>query len=81
MNRYTKRAIDMMMAARPASGFRPETEAEWEILQKAVSELACAVYRNAGLPEAQARQIAYLIYATPEGRHLLDIAFSESKHA
>lgn len=81
MNSYTKRAVDLMMAARPASGFRPETEAEWVRLQHAVSELAYAVYRNAGLPEAQAREIAYLIYASPEGRLLLDIAFSEEGHA
>jgi hypothetical protein len=37
-----ERAAQMMAAARPASGFRPETPEEWEKVRRAIEELMYA---------------------------------------
>ena len=80
MNKYTKKAIEMMKAAIPASGFRPETPKEWEALQLANEELNFAMFRENGMTNSQARQLAQLIYRGPAGRLLLEIAFKDDSH-
>jgi hypothetical protein len=78
---YLKRAIEMLEAAKPASGFRPETEAEWLALQAASIEFGYAVNRSNGIPPNQSRQLAQLIYGGPAGRLLLDLAYKDDKNA
>ena len=46
MNKHIKKAMEMMKAAIPASGFRPETPKEWEALQLANEELSYAMFRE-----------------------------------
>lgn len=81
MTDYLKKAIEMVEAARPASGFRPETEAEWITLQAASIEFLYAIYRSNGMPSKQAREVAQLIYGGPAGRLLLDLAYKDDKNA
>lgn len=80
MTPYRRKALRMVEAARPASGYRPETEAEWQRLQAAQIEFACAMYRDIGKSEAEARAIAELIHGGAAGRLLLDISFSDDAH-
>lgn len=66
----------MMFAAIPASGYRPESEAEWRKLQDASVELAFEMYRSQGATKAKARALAKAIHGGALGRLLLEIAFS-----
>ena len=77
---YLKKAIDMVNAAKPASGFRPETTEEWVRLQAASEELGYAMLRQSGMSEAAARKLANEIYGGLAGWMLLDIAFRESRN-
>ncbi len=77
MNRHFHKAEAMLRAAKPASGFRPQTQAEWLALLKAHEEKMYAVLRTAGQPAAQARAMAHAIYGGAAGLMLLDIAFKE----
>lgn len=65
-------------AAIPASGFRPETEAEWGKVQEAAVELAIAMYRAVGTSKAEAEAVAKAIHGGPQGRLLLEMAFSRN---
>jgi hypothetical protein len=76
MNKHFQKAIRAMEAARPASGFCPETEDEWLALQKAQVELGYAMFRDSGKSELEARALADVIYGGAAGRLLLQIAFS-----
>lgn len=80
MTSYFKKAFDMLEAAKPASGFRPETPQEWRNLQKASEELGYAMFRRGGLDEYSARKLANQIYGSDLGLLLLDIAFREGRH-
>ena len=80
MDDYTKNALEMLEAARLASGFRPETAEEWRKLQRASEELGFATFRTGGLSDKAARQLARQIYGGPAGLLLLDLAYRETNY-
>lgn len=80
MSKALDRAMAMMAAARPASGFRPETEEEWDRLIRALTEWAAATYMEMGMPEPQARALALLVHSGKAGRRLAEAAFTEDRH-
>lgn len=75
-----ERAAQMLEAARPASGFRPETPEEWEKVRRAIEELMYASLVNSGKTEVEARVLAQLMFNSPIGALLHDVAFSEAAH-
>lgn len=77
MSKELQRAIQMMNEAKPASGFRPETELEWSKLQKAVEELGYARLRGIGHNMAEARRLAVLIHGGKAGRMILEMTYSD----
>jgi hypothetical protein len=79
MSKHIAQAFDMLIAARPASGFRPETQAEWLKLLKAYEELGYAAYRMTGLSDTAARQLARSTHGGSRGMQLLDIAYRDVK--
>jgi len=79
MTDYLKKALLMVEAAKPASGFRPETPQEWRNAQKASEELGYAMFRQGGLDEKSARKLANEIYGGLAGFLLLDIAFRDDR--
>ena len=78
---YLRKAVDMVNAAKPASGLRPETPQEWDALLKANEELGYAMFRQQGMSNAKARQIAKQIYGGQAGRLLLELSFKGNSHA
>lgn len=80
MTDYLIKALLMVEAAKPASGFRPETPQEWRNAQKASEELGYAMFRQGGLDKKSARKLANEVYGGVAGRLLLEIAFSEDRH-
>ena len=81
MNKHTRKAMEMMKAAIPESGFCPESPQEWDRLQLAQEELAYAMYRDKGMSNAQARQLAKQIYGGQAGRLLLEMSFKGNARA
>ena len=77
MTDYLRKAFEVIEAAKPASGFRPQTPQEWRNLHKASEELGYAMFRQGGLDEKAARKLANEIYGGVAGWVLLDIAFRE----
>lgn len=77
MSKYIRRAVAMMEAARPASGYRPESDAEWQKALRATEELTYAMYRESGVPAKKARALAQLIHSGETGMRLLRSAFKE----
>ena len=80
MSVHLKKAFAMVEAARPASGFRPETQEEWTRLLAALEELGYAMYRDNGMSKKEARRLAQQIHNGPIGFSLLDIVFREDGH-
>ena len=80
MDNHFRDAFEALNAAIPASGFRPETEAEWEKLQHAHIELSFAAYKAAGASNSEARALSEFIHGGAAGRLLLEIAFSGDNH-
>ena len=80
MSKHLRKAFLMWEAARPASGFHPETPAEWDRLLRALEEWGYAMYRKAGMSGKEARALASQTHGGPVGRLLLNIAFSEDCH-
>ncbi len=80
MKKHFQKAFDAMEAAKPASGFRPESEAEWIALQKAQEEMGYAMFRSSGKSNVEARGLAEALYGGSAGQLLLRIAFSEVRH-
>ena len=80
MTDYLKKALDKAKAAKPASGFRPETPQEWQNLQEASKELGYAMFRKSGIDDKTARKLTNEIYGGVAGCLLLEIAFSEGSH-
>ena len=78
---HFRKAMQMLEAAKPASGFRPETSVEWRTLLRAHEEMGYACLRQAGMQDAQARALAKKTFGSPASLMLLDIAFSEAAHA
>ena len=75
MDRHSRRAMEMLAAAPPKSGYRPETEEEWRNVQRALEELGFAMFVNAGAPEEKARKAAHEIYGGLAGRVLMQIGY------
>jgi hypothetical protein len=80
MNEHLRKASLMLKAAKPASGFRPETPLEWDRLLRAHEELGYACYRTGGMADEEARALASQTHGGPAGLLLLSIAFSEDRH-
>jgi len=81
MNKHMEIAIEMFMAARPASGFRPETSQEWHQLHRAYEELGFAMLLECNLPEQEARMLAKQTFGGPFGLLVLDSALREVSNA
>jgi hypothetical protein len=81
MNDYLRRAMEMMEAARPASGYRPESDEEWEKLLRATEEFSYALYREAGMPKPKARALAHLMHSGAAGMALLRAAYEVRRDA
>lgn len=77
MNTRLDKAIAALEAARPASGSRPESQAEWLALLKAQEEMGYAMMRDQGKSDAESRAMARFIFGGAAGLMLLDMAFSE----
>jgi hypothetical protein len=80
MTNHLRKALRIMAAARPASGFRPETAAEWQKLQRAQVEMGYAMFREGGMPHAPAKELAREIFGGAAGMILLDLAFRDGHH-
>jgi hypothetical protein len=80
MDKNFRHTIEVFNSAKPVSGFRPQTEAEWEKLQQAHIELGFAIFKAAGASNSEARTLSELINGGAAGRLLLEIAFSEDNH-
>jgi hypothetical protein len=74
MNKLTE-AMQLLKAAKPASGGKPETHQEWEKLQQALEELSYAMFLDQGQSEAEARSLAHTIYDGAGGRLLMEMSF------
>jgi len=75
MSPFTRKALRSLEAARPASGFRPETEPEWRKLQAANILVSEAMYRCLGASKSEAKRLAHLTMGGPAGRIFLEIVF------
>jgi hypothetical protein len=78
---HFRKAMQMLEAAKPASGFRPETPDEWLKLLRANEEMGYAIFRSSGMKDAEARTIAKQTFGSIASLMLLDIAFSENAYA
>lgn len=81
MSTLMRKAMHMLEAATPASGFKPETSEEWDRLLKAYEELGYAIYCEGGMPPQEARHLARQTHGGLVGRTLLEIGFMEHKDA
>ena len=79
MSPLMRKAFRRLEAARPASGLRPQTEAEWRKLQAANILLSEAMYRYLGVSKTQARRIARLIMGGPAGRILIEFGLDQAE--
>lgn len=79
MSPLIRKAFRRLDAARPASGLRPETEAEWRKLQAANILLSEAMHRAMGAGKAEARRIARLIMGGPAGRTLIEFGLDQAE--
>lgn len=77
MNTFEKKYVAAMRKARPTSGYRPETEAEWKRLQIGMIQATYYLYRANGASKREARAIAKLLHGGAAGRILLEVAFSD----
>jgi hypothetical protein len=75
MSPLTLKALRRLDAAHPASGLRPQTEAQWRKLQVAHIALSQAMYRDLGASEAEAKRLAHLTMGGPAGRILIGFGF------
>ncbi len=80
MNKDFIRAMQKWDAAKPESGFRPETPEEWEKVHLALEEMGFAILRKAGLSIKKARALARATYGGPAGLLLLDMVLREESH-
>lgn len=74
------RAMQKWDAAKPASGFRPETPEEWRKAHIAFEEIGYAILRKAGLSIKKARALAHQTYGGPAGLAILQIGLREESH-
>jgi hypothetical protein len=71
------RVFAMWDAVRPRSGFRPEAPEERHRVLVANDEMGYAVFREMGMPEGEARNLAKQIHGGPGGLFFLQISFGE----
>jgi len=76
VSKYADRYFATLRRAIPKSGFRPQTEAEWNRLQKAMIRASYYCFRDNGIDKNEARFAAKLIHGGLAGRLLLEAAFS-----
>ena len=81
-DRALAEAIRAMEAARPSSGFRPATEAEWDKLVAANEKISYAMYLKLGESKERARALAHMTMGGATGRLMLEISFhaEETRH-
>ena len=77
MSPHLLNAARMIVAAVPASGFRPETPEEWKRALEAGRELGYAILREGGYPHRDARALAEQIWGGTAGMLMLTLTFSE----
>jgi hypothetical protein len=77
MNTHLEKSVAILEKAIPASGYRPETEAEWKRLQRAMIRASYHLYRHMGFNKAEAWSTAKLMHGGSAGLFLLEIAFSD----
>jgi hypothetical protein len=75
MSSLIEKAMRQAAAARPASGFQPETPEEWKRVRDAFEYLAYATYREAGMSHHKAKQLASITHGGKAGKLLLATAF------
>lgn len=75
MSKYLEEAFRRIQAARPASGFQPETPEEWARLLAAHEYFAYAAYRHYGMSHLDAQKLSHLTHGGVVGRILLETAF------
>jgi len=75
MSKHLEEAIRRVEAARPASGFQPETQEEWARLLAASEYFAYAAYRHHGMSHLDAQKLSRLTHGGVVGRILLETAF------
>ena len=80
MSKLSRKAMQMMEKARPASGYRPETPKEWDRLLTAFEELGFAMYCDLGMSIGEARRLAKQTHSGQAGLLLLQIGFEEYDH-
>ena len=77
IDRAFAKAIHAWDAARPQSGYRPETEAEWIRLVAANEKMAIAMYMKLGNSKAKARELSRKTHGGEAGRLLLEISLRD----
>jgi hypothetical protein len=73
-------AMQLWEAARPASGFCPETEEEWKKLHIAFEEMGYVIFRKSGMSTKTARVLAHQTYGGPAGLAILKMSLCEKNH-
>lgn len=71
-----REALQCIETARPASGNRPATEAEWSALLIAHVRLAAAMYRVGGMSRRNAEMLAQQTHGGIAGRLLMEMIFN-----
>lgn len=78
MSDHLKRSKEALLRAEPASGLRPANAQEWRKLQRANYDLMFHMLRANGVPKAQAKTVAGLVWKTPVGRMLFEAALDDN---
>jgi hypothetical protein len=73
-DRAMAEALHALEAARPQSGYRPETEEEWNRLVAANEKMAYAMYLKMGHPKDKARALARMTNGGVVGRLMLELS-------
>ena len=77
IDRAFAKAMHALDAARPQSGYRPETEEEWNRLVAANEKMAIAMYMKLGNSKAKARELSRKTHGGEAGRLLLEISLRD----
>jgi len=77
IDRAFAKAMHALDAARPQSGYRPETEEEWNRLVAANEKMAFAMYLKMGQNKDKARALARMTSGGAVGRLLLEISLKD----
>ena len=80
MSSLIEKALRQAAAARPASGYQPETPEEWKRVLDAFEYLAYAIYREGGMSHQQAKRLANATHGGKAGELLLETAFERKYH-